>query len=48
MEEEDNEKEEKHNLANHDKALVFLNSKNINDYLAYKERVEKQIMQNKF
>lgn len=47
VEDEDSDKDEKHTQIN-DKALVFLNSKNINDYLAYKDKVEKQIMLNKF
>ncbi len=49
VEDEDSDKDEKHTQINDkDKALVFLNSKNINDYLAYKDKVEKQIMLNKF
>ncbi len=42
------QEEEKDSHKSNEKALVFLSSKNINDYLSYKQRVQKQIMQNKF
>lgn len=44
---EDND-EEKEDETFSEKKFVFLSTKNINDYLSYKEKVEKQIMQNKF
>lgn len=34
--------------SNPEKTLVFLSSKNINDYISYKEKVSTQIMKNKF
>ena len=50
-EDQDEDKVSNSKVSHHstpEKALVFLSSKNINDYLGYKEKVSTQIMKNKF
>ena len=51
VEDEDDDKESTSKASHHsspEKALVFLSSKNINDYISFKDKVCKQIMTNKF
>ena len=42
------ENEEKFDLKNNDKTLVFLNSKNINEFINYKDGILKKLLITKF